>query len=214
MGGTSNAAAAAAARERASFTHASPPKAHAAEKRPNPPNTALRRHYERSDLPVAIMQGSKSKLRWAVEDVSKLDYHHYLPIFFSGLREIEEPYRFIADQGIADLLAHGGAAKVLPVVPQLVMPIKEAMATRDERIVIRVLKAISLLADLGGEVGPALVPYYRQILPMVNLFLKRTVNIGDAMDYGQRKGNIAELIQDTLQKLERNGGPDSYINIK
>lgn len=29
-------------------------------------------------------------------DVEKLDYHHYLPIFFDGVREIEEPYRFLA----------------------------------------------------------------------------------------------------------------------
>jgi hypothetical protein len=29
-------------------------------------------------------------------DVSKLDYHHYLPIFFDGIRETQEPYRFLA----------------------------------------------------------------------------------------------------------------------
>lgn len=34
----------------------SPPKAGAKEKRPNPPNSELRRYYERSDLPVAIVQ--------------------------------------------------------------------------------------------------------------------------------------------------------------
>lgn len=26
-------------------------------------------------------------------EVEKLDYHHYLPIFFDGLREKEDPYR-------------------------------------------------------------------------------------------------------------------------
>jgi hypothetical protein len=35
---------------------ASPPKAGAKEKRPNPPNSELRRYYERSDLPVVILQ--------------------------------------------------------------------------------------------------------------------------------------------------------------
>ena len=29
-------------------------------------------------------------------DVAKLDYHHYLPIFFDGIRETQEPYRFLA----------------------------------------------------------------------------------------------------------------------
>ena len=38
------------------------------------------------------------KVAWKV-DIEKLDYHHYLPIFFDGLREKEEPYRFLALQG-------------------------------------------------------------------------------------------------------------------
>jgi hypothetical protein len=29
-------------------------------------------------------------------DPDKLDYHHYLPIFFDGIREKEEPYRFLS----------------------------------------------------------------------------------------------------------------------
>src|SRR5690348_305869 len=82
----------------------------------------------------------------------QLDYHHYLPIFFDGLREIEVPYSFIAEavsvlychviksllaaeklasirillqrQGSRDMLLHGGQEKVLPVIPQLIRPIK------------------------------------------------------------------------------------------
>jgi hypothetical protein len=56
-------------------------------------------------------------------DIEKLDYHHYLPLFFSGLCETEEPYAFLARQGIHDLLDKGGN-KILPVVPQLIIPIK------------------------------------------------------------------------------------------
>lgn len=33
-------------------------------------------------------RGVKNKIQWKVE-VTKLDYHHYLPIFFDGLRENE-----------------------------------------------------------------------------------------------------------------------------
>ena len=33
-------------------------------------------------------------------DVDKLDYHHYLPIFLDGIREKEDPYRFLAIQGV------------------------------------------------------------------------------------------------------------------
>ncbi len=62
-------------------------------------------------------------------EISKLDFHHYLPLFFDGLREQEEPYRFLAREGVYDMLDHGGA-KILPVIPQLIIPIKNALNTR------------------------------------------------------------------------------------
>jgi hypothetical protein len=40
-------------------------------------------------------------------DLDKLDYHHYLPIFFDGIRETQDPYRFLAIKGVEDLLAAG-----------------------------------------------------------------------------------------------------------
>ena len=79
--------------------------------RPNPPNTELRRFYERGDLPIQIDHGGvANRLAWKVE-IAKLDFHHYLPIFFDGLREEEEPYAFVAEQGVLDML-EAGAHKV------------------------------------------------------------------------------------------------------
>jgi Parkin co-regulated protein len=40
-------------------------------------------------------------------DIQKLDFHHYLPIFFDGLRELESPYSFLAEQGVYDMLSAG-----------------------------------------------------------------------------------------------------------
>lgn len=41
------------------------------------------------------------------------------------------------------------------------------------------------------------------------------VNIGDKIDYGQKKKqNVGELIQETLELFEKHGGEDAYINIK
>lgn len=92
-------------------------------KRPNPPNSEFRRFYERGDLPVVVEHtGSGRRVGWKV-DVQKLDYHHYLPIFFDGLREIEEPYSSMAEKGATDMIVYGGN-KVLPVVPQLILPLK------------------------------------------------------------------------------------------
>ena len=63
-----------------------------------------------------------NKIAWKVE-IEKLDYHHYLPLFFDGLCEIDHPFEFFARQGIHDMLEHGGN-KILPVIPQLIIPIK------------------------------------------------------------------------------------------
>ena len=41
------------------------------------------------------------------------------------------------------------------------------------------------------------------------------VNVGDDIDYSQQKReNIGDLIEETLQLLEREGGEDAFINIK
>lgn len=43
-------------------------------------------------------------------------------------------------------------------------------------------------------IGQALVPYYRQILPVLNIFIRRNANMGDSIDYGQQKRvNLGEL---------------------
>lgn len=189
--------------------------------RPNPPNTELRRFYERGDLPIQIDHGGvANRLAWKVE-IQKLDFHHYLPIFFDGLREVEVPYNFIAEQGVMDML-EAGAHKVLPVIPQLIIPLKTALNTRDKIVIIKVLKILQVLVNCdvmvsggAGLIGQALVPYYRQLLPVLNIFVMKNDNLGDSIDYGQRKRmNLGELIMQTLEQLEIHGGEDAFINIK
>jgi len=64
-------------------------------------------------------------------------------------------------------------------------------------------------------VGEALVPYYRQILPVFNLLKHRNLNLGDGIDYSQAKrNNVGDLIDETLEILEMHGGEDAFINIK
>merc|ERR1711972_89992 len=138
-------------------------------------------------------------------DIEKLDYHHYLPIFFDGLREKEDPYRFLAVEGTHNMLDKGGS-KVLPVVPQLVIPIKTALNTRDPEVIATTLKVLQKLVLSGEMVGEALVPYYRQILPVLNLFKNCTKNIGDSIDYAQRRRlGLGELIDETLEIFEVHG---------
>ncbi|CAG2054828.1 unnamed protein product [Timema podura] len=191
-------------------------------------------------------------------DIEKLDYHHYLPMFFDGLCETEHPYKFFARQGIEDMLAHGGN-KILPVIPQLIIPIKransnisviesivycesdtsdhaataegyygiesiqvsqwtrskDALNTRNPEVVCTTLMVLQSLVQSADMIGEALVPYYRQILPVLNIFKDKNVNCGDGIDYSQmKKQNVGDLIQETLEFLEHYGGEDAFINIK
>ena len=71
------------------------------------------------------------------------------------------------------------------------------------------------VAGGAGLIGQALVPYYRQILPVFNLFVNNNENLGDGIDYSQRKRqNLGQLIIETLEQLEIHGGEDAFINIK
>ena len=100
--------------------------------------------------------------------------------------------------------------KTLESLPQLIMPIKSifmfikvALNTRDPEIISVMLKIIQRLVLSGEMIGEALVPYYRQILPIFNIFKSNNKNIGDKMDYNQRKRlNLGDLIGETLELLE------------
>merc|ERR550537_809250 len=168
--------------------------------------TEFRRYYDRGDLPLQVaFDGASRKVQWKV-NFDKLDYHHYLPIFFDGIRETEEPYKFLARQGTYDLLAKGGP-KILSVIPQLIIPIKMALNTKDQKVMCETLKVLQKLVVSGDMVGEALVPYYRQILPVLNIFKQCNTNLGDKIDYAQRKrGTIGDLIGQTLETFEKHGG--------
>jgi len=105
-------------------------------------------------------------------EVDLLDYHHYLPIFFHGLRETEDPYKFLADEGLNALIQFG-KEKILPVLPQLIIPIKEALGTKNHEIVVKTLRKLQMLVKASDAIAESLVPYYRQILPMMNLLKHR-----------------------------------------
>jgi len=159
--------------------------------------TEFRRYYDRGDLPVKVdHKGNVNRIHFSVKP-SELDYFHYLPIFFDGLREKMDPYRFLAIQGTYELLDKGGG-KIIAVIPQLIIPIKTALNTRDQEIIAIVLKVLQKLVQSGEKIGEALVPYYKQILPIFNLYKNNNICTGDKIDYSQRKqNNLGDLIEET-----------------
>jgi len=116
--------------------------------------------------------------------------------------------------GTYEMLEAGGT-KILPVIPQLIIPIKTALNTRDPDIVQITLKVLQKLVLSGEMIGEALVPYYRQLLPIFNLYKNKNRNLGDKIEYNQRKKvTLGDLVQETLELLEQTGGEDAFINIK
>lgn len=111
----------------------------------------------------------------------------------------------------------------------------DALNTKNKKVMCATLKVLQHLVKSGDMVGEALVPYYRQILPTLNLFKEKNgacvlivlifvslkkhktflVNCGDNIDYSQMRGeNLADIINETLEILETYGGEDAFINIK
>jgi len=177
--------------------------------------TIFQKFYDRGDIPIAVdfSSGAHRRITWKI-DLEKIDYHIFLPVFIEGLRETQEPYKFLASKGTDELLEKVGS-KIVPIVPRLIMPLKNALATKDPAILCVTFKKIQKLVECCPDVGVALVPYFRQLLPVFNIFKNKNFNIGDKIEYSQRKReNIGDLIQETLELLERNGGADAFINIK
>lgn len=154
-----------------------------------PRATSFRIYFDRGDLPIkmAYLCGGE-KISWTV-DIEKLDYSLYLPLFFDGLSETKHPYKTYARQGVQDLLRSGGD-KIYPVIPQLIIPIKsrrllnhrlmilplkiyifsDALNTRNLDVMCITLKVLQQLVMSSDLIGQALVPFYRQLLPMFNAF--------------------------------------------
>ncbi|CAM9633234.1 unnamed protein product, partial [Ectocarpus sp. 12 AP-2014] len=125
--------------------------------------TLFRKYYVRGDLPISVDHcGHRNAIRWKIRPAD-LDFHVYLPIFLDvWTRIVEDPYRFLAVQGTLDMI-EGAPDKVLPVIPQLILPMKTALNTREPRIICPTLKILQQMILLSPMIGQALVPYYRQV---------------------------------------------------
>lgn len=177
--------------------------------------TDFRIFYDRGDIPIRIIHtSSHNKIQWRINP-AQLDLKQYMPIFIDGLREKIDPYRFLAIMGTFDLIETSPTDKLCETIPQLITPFRLALNTKDKDTVGLVCKVLQRLVISHPDCGPYLVPYYRQILPSFNLMKNWNLNIGDQIDFGQRNAsNIGDLIQETLELLEKTGGEDAFINIK
>lgn len=181
------------------------------------PASMLPSRYERGELPCTIEHGLTGHyLSWAAP-LDNLDYDYYLPIFFDGLQCKENPARFLARQGIEDLLysSRGYPDRIISCIKNLVRPIRNALSKFDTDILLGVLKAIQLLVTSNEGIGATLMPYSKQFLAPIASFLDMNKNLGDGIDYGQRKDDdVGENVRRTLELMEEKGGPGAFEAIK
>ncbi|XP_018790048.1 PREDICTED: parkin coregulated gene protein homolog [Bactrocera latifrons] len=192
-----------------------PPKIYIYKKRPVK-ETLFKMYFRRGDIPVAKRikgsgKGISGTVKWFCEP-KELDYCYYLPIFVDGLADTDIDIRSLAQEAAMDLILKA-PHKILPVLPKLILPFKRAFNTRDKRIIISALKVLQTMVLVGPCVGQALVPYYRQLLAVCNLYKNINVNLGSGVD-PDRSRRIGDVIEDTLSLLETCGGPNAFINIK
>ena len=71
----------------------------------------------------------------------------------------------------------------------MIIPLKTALNTRDVDIIAVALKVIQKLVTSSDLAGEALVPYYRQLLPVFNLYRNFNQNweISSTMGRGRRR---------------------------
>jgi len=83
---------------------------------------------------------------------------------------------------------------------------------------LKILQALiicDVTPEAPGKIGRTLIPYYRHLLPILNIFINNNDNLGDGIDYSQReRATLGDLIMETLELLEIHGGRDAYLNLK
>ena len=66
--------------------------------------------------------GAIRTVKWWLEP-EELGYKYYFPIFLEGLREVTEPYKFLAEQGCIGMILRG-KGKIKEVLPDMIFPLK------------------------------------------------------------------------------------------
>lgn len=174
----------------------------------------FRKYYCRGDLPLVIdFSGANRSLRLTA-DSRQLDLKTYLPLFIEGMRDTEDPYNFIASEGLR-LLIETNSDRVIDIIPHVIMPLKRILESSLREVVLRGVKTLQTLLLCDVRCAEELVPFVRNLLAPLSKHLTRNVNIGDRIEYSQQKAiNLPDIIMDTVTLLETHGGPQAYANIK
>lgn len=125
--------------------------------------------YAKGGIPCRVSHEGRNKngngLKWNI-DLSMLESFNPLAItFFIGLEETSHPYTFLVKEGIKDILASTGARrKIIPILPNLINPIRRGLSSVKRENVVVTLNAMRMLSRLCGK---EFIPCFAKILPVV-----------------------------------------------
>eukprot|EP00658_Telonema_sp_P-2_P045559 TRINITY_DN3353_c0_g1_i1.p1 TRINITY_DN3353_c0_g1~~TRINITY_DN3353_c0_g1_i1.p1 ORF type:complete len:192 (+),score=16.58 TRINITY_DN3353_c0_g1_i1:711-1286(+) len=181
----------------------------------------MRDCYDRGDLPVSVdrpgSHPSGGSVIWEVEP-QLLDYECYLPMFFGGLVELEEPYGLFASRGVADMLQAGEDEYVAPVVPLLIAQLRTGLTEPDPRVCTRLVLSLQQLIKVGKLSRRQILVQLKKLLPPLRKLLLKTSWSGysdGGLDADSRSTpDLTRLVEETVQMLHRYGGEKAYKIIK
>eukprot|EP00596_Hydrurales_sp_CCMP1899_P001384 CAMPEP_0119053076 /NCGR_PEP_ID=MMETSP1177-20130426/74182_1 /TAXON_ID=2985 /ORGANISM="Ochromonas sp, Strain CCMP1899" /LENGTH=105 /DNA_ID=CAMNT_0007032895 /DNA_START=761 /DNA_END=1079 /DNA_ORIENTATION=- len=85
----------------------------------------------------------------------------------------------------------------------------------DSFITLGALKAFQQLLECNPGIGEACLPYAKQFLTPIKPLFGNTKNIGDKIDYGQRKNDdVGGQVLRTLEIMENQCGSKALAMIK
>ena len=176
-------------------------------------------YYKSGQLPIALDHGPRGNaLNWLTPIVD-VNVARFLPIFLNGIREVDPVNKFMACQGVVEmlemLLATNQGHRVVPGLDQIVHELRLALDTHRDDVVLLALKVVRTLLHTSPQVGPAMTPFYRKLCGPMNLFVRKQRNLGDEPDFAQAKENdVGAAVMETLELMERMGSADAFQWIK
>ncbi|KAF8793136.1 Parkin coregulated protein like [Argiope bruennichi] len=140
-------------------------------------------------------------------DIDKLDFEYYLPIFCDALDETQFPFDLLARDGTIEIL-EVAKDRVLNVLPDVVAGMKKALNTEKPQVIMNVCAVLQKLATISPVVSLALIKHYRTLLiPVFSKYktVRKNFKRGE-INYGQRRRNLSDIINQTLGLLDKTEG--------
>ncbi len=154
--------------------------------------------YDAGSIPCRINHGSiRNAIQWT-KDLEKIDFNPILITCVEGFQETEHPFVFLARQGCRELMKLENAReKTLPILSQLITPLRAALMSKDEDICLMALEATRLLSEAVDK--------------HINVFLPKLMQ----QIHGKLQVKALRTeVEETLTTLERNGGKEALTMIR